>query len=326
MVILIYLQSFTPLMRRKVIRHGPSTLTVSLPLSWAKEHGVKKGDELQVDIHEDALLIRTDRPGTVPRRVSIDIDTYNRVGRSIVTGCYRQGVDEIRLSYKDESFINALHAVLRSETEGFEITRQERGVCTINHLLGVSQEEGLSTGIRRLWTLTLSIANDAHHALLNKDEATLRGIPDRDKSVNRFMNYCIRIMNTSRDMEDRKVILHAHLLHQLESIADDYKELCLSSLQEGLALDPKASASFITTNKFLEELSTLYYAPSKDRMERLYHATKVILVDLKKTMPLKNTALIAAYLLQINNKIRDLLATIVELHFLDQKITVPPKT
>ena len=35
-------------MKRKVVKHGTSTLTVSLPSLWAKEYGLKPGDELRI--------------------------------------------------------------------------------------------------------------------------------------------------------------------------------------------------------------------------------------------------------------------------------------
>jgi hypothetical protein len=35
--------------KRKVILHGPSTLTVSLPSKWVKNHNIKKGDELNIE-------------------------------------------------------------------------------------------------------------------------------------------------------------------------------------------------------------------------------------------------------------------------------------
>ena len=33
-------------MKRKIVKHGSSTLTVSLPNKWAKIHGIESGDEV----------------------------------------------------------------------------------------------------------------------------------------------------------------------------------------------------------------------------------------------------------------------------------------
>ena len=43
-------------MKRKINRVGYSTLTVSLPSKWAKQYGLKPGDE--VEISEDGRTLR----------------------------------------------------------------------------------------------------------------------------------------------------------------------------------------------------------------------------------------------------------------------------
>ena len=42
-------------MRRKLIQHGLSSLTISLPRKWVKENNLKKGDEIEV---EDSEIFR----------------------------------------------------------------------------------------------------------------------------------------------------------------------------------------------------------------------------------------------------------------------------
>jgi len=53
-------------MKRKVTLHGPATLSVSLPLKWARMFNVKKGDELEVVEQKDSLLIS---PSTIKEEI-----------------------------------------------------------------------------------------------------------------------------------------------------------------------------------------------------------------------------------------------------------------
>ena len=48
--------------RRKVVKHGPSTLTLSLPTSWVQKHGIKKGTELLITPQHGLLSITTLNP------------------------------------------------------------------------------------------------------------------------------------------------------------------------------------------------------------------------------------------------------------------------
>jgi len=43
-------------MKRKVSQIGPATLMVSLPSKWAKQFGVKKGSELEIEEKGNKLL------------------------------------------------------------------------------------------------------------------------------------------------------------------------------------------------------------------------------------------------------------------------------
>jgi phosphate uptake regulator len=42
---------------RKVQRIGKETFFVSLPKSWAKAHGIEKGEEVIIDVKDDGSLI-----------------------------------------------------------------------------------------------------------------------------------------------------------------------------------------------------------------------------------------------------------------------------
>ncbi|MBW2987388.1 AbrB/MazE/SpoVT family DNA-binding domain-containing protein, partial [Candidatus Woesearchaeota archaeon] len=44
-------------MKRKVVKQGSATLTVSLPTSWTKKYNIKPGDEIEMEVQDKAILI-----------------------------------------------------------------------------------------------------------------------------------------------------------------------------------------------------------------------------------------------------------------------------
>jgi len=48
-------------MRRKVIQIADSTQLVSLPRKWALKHGIKKGDELNIEEKGSELLVSVEK-------------------------------------------------------------------------------------------------------------------------------------------------------------------------------------------------------------------------------------------------------------------------
>jgi len=46
-------------MKRKIVQHGSSSLTITLPIKWVEKFGLKKGGELNVEENGPTLLIST---------------------------------------------------------------------------------------------------------------------------------------------------------------------------------------------------------------------------------------------------------------------------
>ncbi len=75
----VFILSFN--MKRKVVKHGPSTLIVSLPVKWTKNNGINPGDELEVDQIGKKLIISTE---STPESRTTEIDITKMDRTSIV--------------------------------------------------------------------------------------------------------------------------------------------------------------------------------------------------------------------------------------------------
>ncbi|MBD3209027.1 phosphate uptake regulator PhoU [Candidatus Woesearchaeota archaeon] len=298
-------------MRRKVIRHGSSTLTISLPSRWAKQHNIQKGDELVVEERGDLLSIQTEREKTTPR-YRTSIGSYSRLGKSHLTACYRRGFDEVTFTFEDPAFASVVQDVLKNDIEGYEILTQNKHACTVKHLFDVNKE-GFKVALRRLWTLLNSMAVDLLVAIREKDTTTLQIIKERDKTINRLMNYCARALNKYVVTDDN--ILYYHLLRELEDIGDHYKEIASFYLQHMPQTNDQSLAMFAQVNQYLEALCDVYYTYDKQRVEALFHRTKKLIELMRSHIRKKReTCVTLTYLLLIATKTRGLLSTIVELN------------
>ena len=88
------------ILRRRVVLHGPSTLTISIPTKWAKKHGIKKGDELEVKELNNALIVGTDREyGPVPR-AEVDLTGLSDEAiNSILAVVHKLAYEEVSISF-----------------------------------------------------------------------------------------------------------------------------------------------------------------------------------------------------------------------------------
>lgn len=85
-------------MRRKVIKQGYNTLTVTLPTEWTKKFNVKPGDEVDITEQGRMLQVSTDKG---PNLSSITIDISGLTSAVIwryILSAYRAGYDEITIT------------------------------------------------------------------------------------------------------------------------------------------------------------------------------------------------------------------------------------
>ena len=96
-------------MGRKVILHGPSTLTISIPAKWAKQHGIKKGDDLTVEEEGRFLYVYPGKTSPLVRRTRADFSNLSDAGiRSIMAMLHKSGYDEIEITVSSSAELKAI--------------------------------------------------------------------------------------------------------------------------------------------------------------------------------------------------------------------------
>lgn len=118
-------------MKRTLIRQGGAGLTFYVPKKWADQKGLKPGDEVEVTLEEDKLVIH---PGDFKKElkrteITVALETYN-VYRSLIGALYRAGYDEIKVHFSERRVISELQKTVDS-LYGLEIFDIDDKSCTI---------------------------------------------------------------------------------------------------------------------------------------------------------------------------------------------------
>jgi len=210
-------------MRRKIIKQGKGTLTMSLPAAWIKQLSLKAGDE--VDVEEQGLrLIVGPALGKRGRKTEVDLTGLNRrLIFVVLSNLYVRGDDEIRLRFEKPEHYDVIADGVRWLL-GFEIVEHTKKSCLLKELAR-GESEDFDTILRRIMLLLLSIAEDGYEALKNKDLEALAAIRKRDESVNTLVLYCLRVLN-KRGGKNIQHAMHLYaLLTLLEHLGDEYSRL-----------------------------------------------------------------------------------------------------
>lgn len=179
-------------MRRKIIRQGNNSYTLTLPIRWIDEHRLKPGEEIEIVPEGDALRLQPVTGRDVPEStVEIDLQAFRgETVRGILNQLYRHGFDRIQLLVKDEAQRKIVRQTTKETMLGFQLIEEtERRIVVQN--IAEPSEEKLDVILRRLF---LTIAHEGERILAQLQAGKLNG-PERAETrllVDNYTNYIRR--------------------------------------------------------------------------------------------------------------------------------------
>ena len=199
--------------RRKVQLTGGSTLTISLPIKWAREVGVKQGDELSlIQQTDDALLMRPVRMKKEELKsaelVLSEKESLEDSFRYLIAH-YLVGYDVIRL-LSPAGFGAEKRKWIKEEVRkrliGMEVVGESSKEVVLKSFLKY-EDFTLQDALRSMSKIILSMQADAIAALDAGDQNLAKDVIERDNEVDRFYLLIVRQLKAAmRDPELAKKI------------------------------------------------------------------------------------------------------------------------
>ena len=219
-------------MKRKIVRHGPATLTVSLPSVWVKQWNLKNGDELNLSINGSQLLVSMEK---FREHGSIDKDITGLDRSSIILylrNLYRRGYQDIILRYSEPE---ALHIRKQAEVLISRIINEEAnrliGMEVVDQkerstrLMEVTEASGRNFDM--MYRKNFFLAEEAVQVLLeavSKNNAkSFYRIEDLHDRVAKTGSYCIRLLNQGMASDQRNQPHLFNILMNLDLLLDIIK-------------------------------------------------------------------------------------------------------
>jgi len=252
-------------MKRKVVKHGSATLTISLPSRWVKKYGIKSGDELEIVEDKGNLVVVTSRDVKSVREAHISLDDYGSMSGRAIRALFKGGVDMVRVSYNHPTRLSEIETNL-VELIGFEIMQQSANGCTLQEVSGFSDQTELGPVINRTFMVLISIVDDFADCVKGNDKDLLQSIVQRDATINKFANHCRRLINKKGLNKIKDVPMVYYIVEELENLGDEYKYLAKYILDEKVKLSNKEILQIIEMlNKLVKQFVSLYskFTPDK---------------------------------------------------------------
>jgi len=234
---------------RKVQLSGGTTYTVSLPKSWAQEHGIDAGSVLSLHPNGDgSLLVETTVDGaTTDRDVRVDVATEtDRAICQRVRAMHAVGFDSVTLvdqTGHDRDRRSAIEGTV-VELSGFELLESTDTRIRLTNLIDAENVDVRKSALR-LRLVTLAMHRDAVTAVAEGDTELARQVIDRDVEADKLFAMVTRHFRRSLtdlgeieklDLGRATLFEYYYACRQFERIADHAVKIARFVLDDEAAL------------------------------------------------------------------------------------------
>lgn len=252
-------------MRRKIIKQGYNTLTISLPRRWCKDHSLKGGEEIDISEKGNSLVLSKEAyKGT--ESVTVDITGLNRSTIILlIQSLYNYGYELINITTKDskakyymyneEYPISSIINDSINRLVGAEIISSTPSSFKIQIIIDESKEK-FDVILRRIFRLIMELFDIFVEGIRKRDKAMIESIEFKHISVKKFANYALRLLNKFGHEEADKTTFYFAIVSFLSKIDEIVKNFAGHTIREG-RLDLSKTCS-----DMIEEISKafkLYY-------------------------------------------------------------------
>ena len=256
-----------PKMKRKIIKQGHGAFTLTLPNDWVKRMNMKAKDEVDV-LEEGNQLIINAKKNSDKNSVSLDIsDLPIPIIWKYFCAVYREGYDEIIVKFSDpyKKYENAygfatpyskdsttqngqktvfptIHDIV-NRFIGIEIIDFKNNTCVIRQMEEPSDKQ-FESSIRRIFLIIDQFFLDLISAIEKSDFRVLEETHLSDVNLDRFHDFCCRILNKTGSRSPGKSQIIFSSLYLLEMLADEFKHISIFLLNRKKIADQEILLKF----------------------------------------------------------------------------------
>jgi len=305
-------------MERKLIKHGQSSLTLTLPNRWLVDRGLKKGESLNVDIQGNNLIIGSEK-GLSLEKAKVDVSSLDRTSLVlIIQSLYRYGYKTIEVTSKDTEVVHfrknksrSLSSVVNEAVNrliGAEITQSSLHNYTIQYIPEES-DRNFKILLRRVFRLVLEMMETLYRGLERNDRATLESLEFQQINTIKFINYCLRSLNIYGYPDVKKTSFYYYTISSISKMHNFIINCSRNVLRLNLKPNKKSLEFVKKINHSFKIFYELFYDYDYHKIYELNKNRDEIkneFFDIYKTLP-KDDIFVVSSLIQIVEIILDLM-------------------
>ena len=200
-------------MKRKIVKQGNNTLTVTLPRAWTQEHGITAGMDLSVAQDGNSIVLSPGNQRDLPQK-SADIGNSGTLLPLILLNLYRKGYDSVVLSYEKSSTLIAVQQLVRDT--GYHIIDHTTTSCTLTALTEGDRVE-LNEVLRKLFLLVKMRFEAIERHIATGEREPLLSSMALHTMPTKISTFCHRLLSQTRPHNAHSLFLIVHSLENLDT-------------------------------------------------------------------------------------------------------------
>jgi len=228
-------------MERKLVKQGRDALTLTLPAKWLKQKGLKQGDSVFIEQHDNFLKLNI---GSRVKFTETTIDARTFSGTMswhAIIAKYIEGYDRIELLHEDPKYIQVVCTYLIGM-----VIEESSSKRTIIKTIISEPENNIDVLITRILNMFLQQARILEDMSMKKSDAS--DLKAQEELLDHTIYYCMRYLN-KYSVED-KAYRYFLLCYMIEEAGDMIKNIAKYSPSKKLT-----SIIAVNIEKYVKNMS-----------------------------------------------------------------------
>lgn len=300
-------------MKRKIIKQGRNTLTLTLPKFWTEKLGLKSGDEIDMEVRDNLLVVKGKQLGELTKKTIHSKDMNYRVLEGSLISCYKVGYDEIEIIFDDPKTIKIVQNIVKEKFMGFEIIEQSNKRCLIKNLL-MEQESEFDTLVRKIFLAVNTLSETAYQMIKENKYTELPELEVLDQTSNKCIYMCHRMLFRNGFREYKKTIPIYIILFHYDRISHEYLGICkymADPKNKSLVLGKETLALFKRCNDMYMNYYHTFYKFDLEKLkeisDEMYAIENEVFKLLQKRPPLERPVL--GYFIKLTQFMNNILSS-----------------
>ncbi len=261
-------------MKRRIVQHGSSSLTITLPVRWVEKYKLRKGDDLNVEESGPSLTITTQQDIASPKK-EVSVTEDGIFTKNNLTHLYQLGYDELEIRFDDDGTLEEIKSRIPN-CVGYDIIDQKPNKIYIKSIATTLDTE-FDILLRKSFLITNEMAKSVLECLEKQDYKKLKEIRSMESLNNKFTDICIRILNKKGYRVQKRTMQMYDIIKNIEKIADEFKYICDLFSDHNKKIDKENIKLFKEAIEYYLDFYSMFYKFEPRLKKRIYVDRKTLI-------------------------------------------------